>query len=92
LSPNFILAEKDNSQIVPSRQKKNVNETAEFECFSKGNVRWYHRSSFHNILSRDQRLIIPRVEITKGGDYFCYGTYTNKPKKFLAAAILQVYG
>ena len=61
-------------------------------CHSSDDPKWYFDYTIKEPISRDNPLILNNVKSSNGGNYFCYGSYKDKKRHFLASATLEIYG
>lgn len=62
------------------------------DCRSMRDTRWYYNSLKTIPISTDSKLIIPKVQLSDTGDYYCYGSYHISRGYFLAKVKVNVYG
>ena len=93
---SFNIVVRDDEKVKPLIRKKDVGMKATFKCDSSGTVSWYFEPSADNPITFplfwNKRLNLFAVEPKDIGYYFCYGTYSDNKRHFLAKAELKLYG
>ena len=82
----------DDTKILPSRMKGNLGNRARMGCISKGETRWYYKSTDSPPISRNNVLSLKELTLDHAGHYFCYGLFFDRLKHFLAKSYMKVYG
>lgn len=90
---NFLV--QDDSKIYPSKQKTTSGGNVTFYCNSS-NAIWYYQY-FRNINSWQFIIVGSMLErklvrYSDTGYYYCYGSYSNSSKHFIAITQLNVHG
>ena len=88
----IFVTVKDDSCVFPSVIKVEEGGRALFDCRSYGDTKWYFQSLKQLPIFKGYYLNINPVYTIHAGYYFCYGSYTNKPKHFIGKGRLKVYG
>jgi len=62
-------------------------------CFAEiGSARWYHLDLESKPINYNLKLVLDKAKLSNGGNYWCYGKYTDKPEFFLAKTALRMFG
>lgn len=85
----FIV--KDDKRIDQSFRVIDTGSKVTFKCKSMGITKWYFKDISTQPLSYSTNLMIPGVNWQHEGDYYCFGSYRNKFKYFVAKTTLKVY-
>lgn len=87
----IIVTALDNSKIKSSQERAKLGETVHLYCRSKGDTRWYHKTTSTYPISRNNDLVLEKVKGKDSGKYYCYGLHADNSKHFLAQTTLKVH-
>ena len=85
--------ERNDSAISPDDPSTGYKMDCRIFCLSFYRTKWYFNSKKSKpIAEGEETLSLKNVQEHNVGDYYCYGTYENSKKTFLAKKTLTVYG
>lgn len=87
-----MFAAIDDTKIKPLIGRRNIGDDISFLCLSSGATYWYHKSIKTNPISQSNPMKLTELTGEDSGSYFCYSSYSNVDKHFVAKAIMNVYG
>ena len=89
-----MYIEKNNSRVPNPIEKVNINEKTSLFCDSYWGIKWFfeeERNVYKEIWT-STRYNINQASLKDIGWYYCYGSYKEKNKHFIAKLYLKVYG